>query len=495
MNPLAKEKYDVSELNYLTATEVLARFRDRSLSPVEYLDALVTRIDQTEPMINAVAERLFEEANDDAQRASQVYATRPEDARPLEGLPVAAKEEHPIAGRTFSEGSLAYADRISDVTHPIIQRIRGAGGIVHIRTKTPEFSCAPYTHSRMWGVTRNPWNLAYSSGGSSGGSAAALASGTTPLATGSDIGGSIRIPSAFSGVVGYKPPYGRVPALAPNNLDAYRHDGPLARSVADCGLLENIISGPLSHDVVSLRPGMVIPSDLGNVEGFRVAYCPNLGDWYVHPDVEANTRSVAEALRDAGALVEEVEPGLRYDDVLRASEIHISAIFGVNIRKADDEYGDLLSSYAREFAIDVRQCNVQELIKQGLELEAQIYEKVGPLFEKYDALVCPTSGVPALIAGEDYRNGQNSPEEPFANPHHAIMTIPFNILSRCPVLAVPSGWAASGVPTGVQIVGRTYDEISVFQVGACLETRHFWDYQHGRTPTFEGARADQLVAL
>jgi aspartyl-tRNA(Asn)/glutamyl-tRNA(Gln) amidotransferase subunit A len=105
------------------------------------------------------------------------------------------------------------------------------------------------------------------------------------------------------------------------------------------------------------------------------------------------------------------------------------------------------------------------------------------------------SGVPALIAGEDYRNGQNSPEEPFANPHHAIMTIPFNILSRCPVLAVPSGWAASGVPTGVQIVGQTYDEISVFRVGACLEALHLWDYQHGRKPTFQGARADQLAAL
>lgn len=486
----------MSELIYLPATEVLAHFRDRTLSPVEYLGALVTRIDQTEPIINAVAERLIDEASDGAKSAAQVYATRPEEARALEGLPVATKAEQPIAGRLFTDGSLAFADRISNVTHPIIQRIRDAGGIIHIRTTTPEFSCAPFTHSKIWGVTRNPWNLAYSPGGSSGGSAASLAAGTAPLATGSDIGGSIRIPAAFSGVVGYKPPYGRVPSLAPYNLDAYCHDGPLARSVADCALLENVISGPFAHDVVSLRPGIVIPSDLGNIEGMRIAYCLNVGDWYVHQDVEANTRAVAEALGDAGALVEEVELGLCYADVARAAEIHFSAIFGAMVGEVDDEYGDLLTPYARKFAARGRDFSGPELFLQGLELEAAVYEKVGPLLESFGALVCPTSGVPALIAGEDYVEAPNSPEEPFADPiFDTIMTLPFNILSRCPVLAVPSGWASTGVPTGVQIVGRTYDEISVFRVGASLDAGHFSGYQQGRTPTFEGASAEQLASL
>lgn len=486
----------MSELTYLPATEVLARFRDRSLSPVEYLDALVTRIDQTEPMINAIAERLFEQAREEAERAAEVYSTRPADARQLEGLPVAAKAEHPIAGLRFTDGSLAFADRISNVTHPIVQRIRDAGGIIHVRTTTPEFSCAPFTHSKLWGVTRNPWNLMYSPGGSSGGSAASLAAGTTPLATGSDIGGSIRIPAAFSGVVGYKPPYGRVPALAPYNLDAYCHDGPLARSVADCSLLENVISGPSAHDVVSLRPGLVIPGDLDTVEGMRVAYCVNLGDWYVHPDVEANTRATAGALRDAGATVDEIELGLRRHDVERAAEIHFSAIFGAMVREVDETYGDLLTPYARRFAAHARDFCAPELFLEGLELEAAVYEKVGPLLESYDVLVCPTSGVPALVAGEDYVEAPRGPDQPFADPiFDTIMTVAFNILSRCPVLAIPSGWASNGVPTGVQIVGRTYDEISVFRVGACLEARGIWDFRDGRTPTFEGASPDQLGSL
>jgi len=287
----------MSEMMYLPATEVLRRFRERSFSPVEYLETLAARIEETEPLINAVAERLLDEALAAARQAETVYATHAEDARPLEGLPVAAKAEHPIAGRLFTDGSLAFAERIATVTHPIIERIQNAGGIIHVRTTTPEFSCAPFTHSKLWGVTRNPWNLTYSPGGSSGGSAASLAAGTTPLATGSDIGGSIRIPASFTGVVGFKPPYGRVPALAPYNLDAYCHDGPLARTVADCALLQNVIAGPHPLDVVSLRPALAIPTELGGVRGLRLAFAVNLGDWHVDPEVEANTRAVAQALR------------------------------------------------------------------------------------------------------------------------------------------------------------------------------------------------------
>lgn len=315
----------MSELNYLSASEVLKRFRDKSLSPVEYLDALEQRVDETEPLINAVAERLFDEAREGAKKAEALYATRPGEARALEGLPVAAKAEHPIKGKLFTDGSLAFAERVAGVTHPIIERIGDAGGIIHLRTTTPEFSCAPFTHSNLWGVTRNPWNLAFSPGGSSGGSAASLAAGTAPVATGSDIGGSIRIPASFSGVVGYKPPYGRVPAMAPYNLDTYCHDGPLARTVADCALLQNVIAGPHPLDVVSLRPKVTIPSSFEGLKGMRIAYCVNLGDWFVDPEVEANTHSVADALRDGGAVVEEVALDLRREDVARAAANRSSA--------------------------------------------------------------------------------------------------------------------------------------------------------------------------
>ena len=164
-----------------------------------------------------------------------------------------------------------------------------------------------FTHSRLWGVTRNPWNPESGVGGSSGGSGAALASGTATLASGSDIGGSIRHPASFNGVVGFKPPYGRVPQAAPFNLDTYCHCGPIARTVADALLFENVLAGPHPDDIVSLRPKLELPERLDGIEGMRVAYSVDLGDWPVDADVVANTRAAAEALREAGAIVDEVD--------------------------------------------------------------------------------------------------------------------------------------------------------------------------------------------
>lgn len=468
----------VNELCYLSAAEALRRFRSKSLSPVELLDALSERIDAVNPAVNAVAEQLHEEARRQAKAAGDLYVSRPDQARPLEGLPVAAKAEQPIEGRVWPDGSLAYADRVADVTHPILERIAAAGGIIHIRTTTPEFSCAAFTHSKLWGVTRNPWNLDYSPGGSSGGSGAALAAGMAPLATGSDIGGSIRIPASFSGVVGYKPPHGRVPDLPPFNLDAYCHVGPLARHVADCALLQNVIVGPHPVDADSLRPAVLIDAGQQDVAGLRVAVAVNLGDWYVEPEVERNTRAAAEALRDAGATVEEVELGLARADVTHAAHIHFSVIMGRLVAEEVERHGDLLTAYARQFAQRFEPADPPESFLAGFELEASIHSRLAPVLKRYDALICPTAGYPALVAGEDYvERGLVVAGEEVDPMFDATLTLPFNILSQCPVLAVPSGWAANGVPTGIQIVGRTYDDQTVFRVGAALERVRPWGYR------------------
>jgi aspartyl-tRNA(Asn)/glutamyl-tRNA(Gln) amidotransferase subunit A len=468
----------MDDLCYLPATEALARFRERSLSPVEYLQAITARIEETNALVNSIADSLLEDAYAAARTAEDVYATRPDDARPLEGLPVAAKAEQPIAGRLHTDGSLAFADRIAAVTHPVVERVLAAGGIVHIRTTTPEFSCAAITHTKLWGVTRNPWNLHYSPGGSSGGSAAALASGIAPLATGSDIGGSIRIPASFAGVVGYKPPYGRVPDLPPFNLDAYCHNGPMARTVGDCALLQNVIVGPHPLDAASIRPAVSIPEPLDGVDGLRVAFAVNLGDWLAEPSVEANTRATAEALRDAGVTVEEVELDLKRAVVARAATIHYSAIFGRSVGDVVDVYGDLLTPYARSFAATYAPSVAGGTLLDGLALEGQIQEQLAPVFERYDALICPTSGTPALLAEDPELAGLPSLDGDEGDPiFDTIMTVPFNILSRCPVLAVPSGWAENAVPTGIQIVGRSYDDATVFRLGAAVETVRPWGYQ------------------
>src|SRR6185437_10572325 len=173
---------------------------------------------------------------------------------------VAVKEEAPITGQKYTLGSLALKDDIADHTAVFVQRILDAGGIVHARTTTPEFSCAPVTWTKLWGVTRNPWHLDFAPGGSSGGAGASLAAGSTTLANGSDIGGSIRIPSSMCGVAGFKPPYGRNPDSSPFNLDHYNHAEPMARTIADCALLQNVLSGPHPQDIASIRPKLRIPT-------------------------------------------------------------------------------------------------------------------------------------------------------------------------------------------------------------------------------------------
>ena len=471
----------MSDLHYLSATEALALFRARELSPVELMEAVIGRAEAVEPAINAFAETFFENALSAARGAQERYAGRGEPPRPLEGLPVAVKEEAPIAGQRNTLGSLPLRDVVAQHTAVFAQRIIDAGGIVHARTTTPEFSCAPFTWSRLWGVTRNPWNTAYSPGGSSGGSAAALAAGSATLATGSDIGGSIRIPAAFCGVTGFKPPYGRVPEVEIFNLDHYCHEGPLARGVADCALLQNVIAGPHPSDVASIRPKLEIPGAPGPVVGTRIAFCPELGGYDVDADVAANAAASAGRLRDAGAVVEEVTLPWDLATINRAARIHFGMIFGPSLGDLYPARADELTSYARRFAEEAAQISKEDFVA-GLKLEAGIYRPLGELLERYDALICPTVAIPALAA--EYDAGQ--PIEVNGRPHSdwldVLMTLPFNIASWCPVMSVPSGFSRDGVPTGLSIVGRTYDDITVFRVAAAHEAGSGWLGPDGPRP-------------
>ncbi len=182
------------------------------------------------------------------------------------------KDESSIAGYPTTNASEILRDFVPETTSPTNERLLEAGMIVHARTATPEFSCAAFTHSRMWGVTRNPWNTAFTPGGSSGGSGAAFAAGSTTIATGSDIGGSIRIPASCCGVVGFKPPYGRNPDDPPFSLDFYNHTGPMARSVEDIVLMQNVMAGPHPRDIATVRPKLTLPSSYPGLKDARIAY-------------------------------------------------------------------------------------------------------------------------------------------------------------------------------------------------------------------------------
>ena len=459
------------ELCYLPAHEALASFRARKLSPVELMKAVIGRAETVNKKVNAFTFTHFDEALDAARKAEAKYAKAGARVGALEGLPVAAKDESFIKGKPTSFGSLIYKDFVAQITSVNNERILKAGGIVHARSATPEFSCSSVTHTRLWGVTRNPWNLKFTPGGSSGGSAASLASGTTAVATGSDIGGSIRIPASCAGVVGYKPPYGRNADDPPFNLDPYCHTGPLARSVADAILLQNVMCGPSPNDIASLRPKLRLPAQYKPIKGWRIAYSMDLGFYNVDKDVVANTKAALDVFRSLGAIVEEVKLGWTID-ALKAGVAHLNHLFGGHMAAYAKKHRKLMTTYALDFAKHGSKSTAADFL-WSMDIATRMYATLGPILEKYDVLVCPTTALPAVRADFDPSlhdvkiNGKKLNVWPTLD---WCMTSPFNTMSRCPVLSVPSGRASNGVPTGIQIVGRTYSDADVFQAGMAYET-------------------------
>lgn len=455
------------ELCYMPATEALARFRDRSLSPVELMRAVIARAEATEPDLNAITFRHFDEAMDLARKSEARYAKGGR-ARSLEGLPVAIKDESNIRGKPTSNGSLILKDHVADSTSPVNARILRAGGIVHARTATPEFSCAATCWSRLWGVTRNPWNLALTPGGSSGGSGAVLAAGTATLASGSDIGGSIRVPASMTGTVGYKPPYGRNPEDPPFNLDFYSHNGPMARTVRDAILLQNVMAGPHPADIASLRPRLRLPAEMRPINGWKIAFSMDLGLFEVDSEVQANTRATLDVFRDLGATVEEVDLGWP-PDALDAGMAYLRHIYGAYLGQLLAEHADQMTDYARAFAEAGLQSRASDF-GHSLEVAGRMYATLGPLLERYNLLICPTTAVPSVPACFNHHDETVTINGKVVHPILGwVMTTPFNTLSRCPVLSVPSGRAANGVPTGIQLVGRTYRDADVFRAGLAYE--------------------------
>lgn len=465
---------DCVGIAYLSATEALTAFRAREVSPVELMQAVIDRTAQMEPRIGAFAEQTFDEALAQATEAERRYLVG--EARALEGLPVAAKELHAMAGRALRSGSLTTEGNVAAENAPVIDRVLDAGGIIHARTTQPEFGVVTYTHSRLWGVTRNPWNVDYTPGGSSGGAGAALAAGTTTLATGSDIGGSIRIPAAFTGTVGFRPPHGRVPAASPGCADGYRSDGPMARTVDDCVLFANALVGPDPRDHYSLRPKLEIPSDHPGVDGMRIALCVQLGDYQVHPEVETATRATATCLAEAGAVVEEITLPWTRARLRRAIGAHFATIFGAGVREIVRDHPDQVCSYTLDYAAQIEMASKMTTFLEGLTIETAIQRELGEAMTGFDALVCPTTAIPVFPAGDDMRDGCIFEGRNYGPPLDLVMTLPFNVAGNCPILNVPSGRSMCGVPMGVQIVGHPFDDATVFRVGKAVEQHRPWDY-------------------
>ena len=460
----------MTALHALPATEVLAGFRARTLGPVEYLEHLVRRAEALAATVNAFGDTYFDEALAQAARAEDAY--RCGEARVLEGLPVALKDEAELAGKRTTNGSLYWVDEIAQVSEPMVERLLAAGAIVHARTLTPEFSITFWTSSRLWGVTRNPWNLDYDVGGSSGGSGAALAAGLTPAATGSDIGGSIRVPASCCGVVGLKPAYGRIPLVAPYGMDHWCHLGPLARTVADVALLADVMTGPDPRDHASLRPALRLGTPSGDVRGLRVAVSEDLGDWPVTAPVRRAVRETAAALRELGAVVEDVPLVVERALLRTASDAHYGAVFAAATAGVVRGREELACPSTLAWLASLEGA---PSVLEGLEAEGVITGRIGDVLERFDVLLCPTLSIPAYPADVDWVAQPIVIDgTPYDGMREVCLSEVFNPAGRCPVITVPSGFGDEGVPIGLQLVGRTYDDPTVVRVAAALEQARPW---------------------
>lgn len=455
------------ELCYLSAGEALDRFRAKTLSPVELMEAVIERAEEVEPKVNAFTFKYYDEAMEAAKEAEARYMKG--EARPLEGIPTAIKDESEIAGLPTSNASFLLQDYVPEATSFTVERLLDAGIIVHARTATPEFSIAGVTWSEMWGVTHNPWSLDYTPGGSSGGSGASLAAGTTILANGSDIGGSIRIPASFCGVVGFKPPFGRNPEGAPFNMEYYNHSGPLTRNLTDCILLQNLMSGPHPLDIGSLKPKYVLPSSFEGIKDWRIAYDLDLGYKPIDPQVMENTLKALEVFEQLGATIEEVDLGWT-KDCDKAAEDHLGyAMMGCYLREFYEKDREKMMSYTRSFVEYAMDVTWQEFVEAEM-MAGEMYASLGPIFQEFNLFICPTISTAGIPADFDSTVDVIKVDGEKVDPEVGwALTTEFNMLSRCPVLSIPTGQSSNGVPTGMQLVGPAYEDLVVFQAAAAYE--------------------------
>ena len=452
-----------------TATELVQLYRTGAASPVEATQAVLSRIDETDRMLNAFclvdAERALESAEASEARWQE---GAPKDL--LDGVPVSIKDLILTRGWPTLRGSRTIDPKQPwNVDAPATARLREAGAVLIGKTNTPEFGIKGTTDNLLTGITRNPWNSRMTPGGSSGGAAAAVASGMGPLAVGTDGAGSIRIPSTFCGIPGIKPSFGRVPAYPLSPFGTVAHIGPHARSVEDLALMLTVMSRPDARDWTSLpydpRDYRVGLAD--GVRGLRIAFSPDLG--YVKnvdPEVAAAVRNAAESFSALGAHVDETAPGFADPEEITTKLWFVGSMTIVgNLTPEQVALTDPALRWQAEEGRNISVAQLQQLVLRRGELGSFMRQ----FHQRYDLLLTPGVSVPAFEA--------KAPGEwELALPKFLGWTpfsFPFN-LTQQPAAVVPCGLTRSGLPVSVQIVGPMHGDALVLRAARAYESTREW---------------------
>jgi Asp-tRNA(Asn)/Glu-tRNA(Gln) amidotransferase A subunit family amidase len=442
-------------------------FQSGSLRPIDVLNAQIVRIETGGDALNAITFRHFEKAREAAADSERRY--RQGKARPLEGVTVAIKDEFARAGWVVTQGSRIFAEDRQSADHPVVSKLLDAGAILHVQSTAPELYLLGVTWSDLWGVTRNPWNKEMTPGGSSGGSAALVAAGMATLAIGSDMGGSVRIPCALTGLYGSKPAYGRIPSPDPSALVPHASPGAMARTLSDLVLLQNVMMGPAPGCPSALRPKLELAMPLKR-RSFRLALSLDQGWARIEPDVIAAVLGAVHVFEAAGHSVEMVTLDFETDDRKLRETIEkalFSTALGAALIKLDSKKEDL-TTYARRFvdlAKSLGPTQAGEAAEDTLRFYRAIEEAV---FDKgFDALICPTVGTTQISAGFDPTRDSVRVVGQSVDPYSGwFLTSVFSLLNWMPVINVPVGLTANGVPCGLQIATAPYEDNRAFEIAA-----------------------------
>jgi aspartyl-tRNA(Asn)/glutamyl-tRNA(Gln) amidotransferase subunit A len=456
------------DLTWLPATEVARLIATGAISAAEAVDASLARLAATEPALNAFVATLADDARRDARQADE-RRRRGEPLAPLHGVPVSVKDLVAVGGAPFTFGSRSMAHNVASADAAAVERLRAAGAIVIGKTTTSEYGCKAVGESPLTGLTRNPWNLAKTAGGSSAGAAASVAAGVTAIAVGTDGGGSIRIPAALTGLVGVKAQFGRVPVYPTPATPTLAHVCPLARTVRDAALLFMALAGHDPRDPASLP--LPLPDALAacghDVRALRIAWSPTYGYAPVDPEVRAIAEHAARAFADMGCRVDEVESPFGADSAdLWSAEFY--AGIGARLGPVLREQPGVLDP---EVAVVVERATAMraEDYYRAVFGRYEFRERVRRFFEPYDLLLSPTLPVAGVDAGIAV---------PPALAERNIVTwvcytYPFNLTGQ-PAASIPAGFTAARLPVGLQIVARPFREDHLFAAAAALEAARPW---------------------
>ena len=456
----------MNELCRLSATEAVALLRRREVSPLELIDASVARIEETDPQLNALPTLCVERAR---EHAGRLMKQRPSDppAHYLHGLPIAVKDNTDVEGVRCTSGSRIYADRIAASSDIIVQRLERNGALVIGKSNLPEFAAGGNTFNDVFGVTRNPWDTRMTPSGSSGGAAAALASGQVWLATGGDFGGSIRTPSSFCSTVGLRPSPGMVPRAQKQPFSALSVEGPMARNVADCALMFDCEVGahpldPMSHPAPasSYASAAAYPR-----KPARVAFSVDLGvAQVIHREVRAACTAAAEKIARDGVTVEETHPDLA--DAEKNFMILRGAIYIARIGPLLEKHRDLLKPEVIENTEFGLSLTLGEVVAAEIA-QGELIRRVARFFENHDLLICPAVMCPPFPVETRYLE-QLDGVKLHGYMGWLVMTCALS-MTACPILSIPCGFTADGLPIGLQVVAPMRAESRLISYGTYLE--------------------------